>query len=185
MGKARMTAQSEKFCKLIIEEKMGQTEAYMEAYPKSKEWKKGAAAVAASNLAKKEHIQNRLAELREKCDKELVKRYVWSKEKATNTLMRVLEKVEKNLDLIESTKTDMESKGNSSSTILSTVTFQTNSIARTVKEVAQELNNLYGLNKTNIDLTGQIKQVVFEGDTDLPDDEEEVDNEGNEIDEMD
>ena len=40
---------------------------------------------------------------------------------------------------------------------------------------------MYGFNKANLELTGSVKQVVFAGEDDLPPDDEQVDNEGNEL----
>ena len=178
----RFTAQSTYFCQLMAEGKLSQVDAYIEAYPKSKAWGKAAASVAASNLAAKPHIKQRIEQMREAIDKQRAIKYQWSKEKASEKLIQALEKIEDNLELIEKAKKKMLEDQKAPSSIVSTITYSTNASVRALKEVAAELNSIYGLNKQNIQLNGALsQQVIFEGEDQLPPDENQVDNEGNEV----
>ena len=182
-AKGRFTAQSTYFCQLMAQGKLSQVDAYIEAYPKAKAWGKAAASVAACNLASKPHIKERIQQMREAIDKQEAIKYQWNIEKSTQKLMKALEKIEDNLELIEEAKQTMLREQKAPSTIVSTITFSTNASVRALKEVASELNSIYGLNKQNVQLSGALsQQVVFEGEDQLPPDEEEVDNNGNEVD---
>ena len=120
--------------------------------------------------------------MREALDKQQAIKYQWNIEKSTQKLMKALEKIEDNLELIESAKQKMLEEQKAPSSIVSTITFSTNASVRALKEVASELNSIYGLNKQNVQLNGTLsQQVVFEGEDQLPPDEEEVDNNGNEV----
>lgn len=181
----RFTPQSKLFCELMAEGKKSQIDCYLEAYPKAKTWTRNSAQTAASTLVKKSHIQKRINELKEKADKELIERYVWDKQKGTRTLLKALEKVEKNLDTLSDAQQALIEKAAGKDDIIKTVNktfYQMNSSAKMIKELASELNSMYGLNKTGVELSGSIAQVVFEGEDELPPDEETVDNEGNELD---
>lgn len=186
MGKGRLTPQSLKFCELVAEGSKSQYECYIEAYPKAKTWAKGSAQAAASALAKKPHIQKKIGELKQKIEEKLVERYVWDKQKSTKILMRALEKVEHNLEVL-SEQTDKLVNESDSPTIkvktIKSTLYSLNDATRVVKELSNELNTMYGFNKANLEVNGSIQQVVFTGEDQLPPDEEQVDNEGNEIEE--
>lgn len=184
MGKGRLTVQSIKFCELMAEGKKSRYECYIEAYPKAKNWTKASAQTAASLLLKKPHIQKKIEQLREKVENKLVEQYVWDKDKSTKTIMCTLNTIENNIDtLMQSRDKLLESSTDADSRIkaVNKVLFGMTSCARVVKELAGELNSMYGFNKSNIELNGSMKQVIFEGEDNLPPDEEEVDNNGNEL----
>lgn len=180
----RFTPQSRRFCELMAEGKKSQIDCYLEAYPNAKNWTRNSAQVAAATLVKKSHIQKRINELKEKADKELIERYVWDKQKGTRTLLKVLEKMEKNLETLSDAQQELIEKASGKEEVIKTINktfYQMNSSAKMVKELASELNSMYGLSKTSVDLGGSIAQVIFEGEDALPPDNEQVDNDGNEL----
>ena len=81
-----LTAKQEKFCRLVAD-KMLQTDAYLTAY----DWPKGSdrerANMLASRLARKDHIRDRIEELRDI----QAKKIKWSKEKAAEGLIKMWE----------------------------------------------------------------------------------------------
>ena len=186
MGKGRLTNQSNKFCELMAEGKKNQYECYVEAYPKAKDWVKASANAAASTLLKKPHIQKRIAELEERRDKLLTEQYAWNKQKSSRTLIRTLEKIESNLDSLSDIRDSLMGDTSNANTKLKAINktlYQINHSAKAVKELVGELNSMYGLNKSKVEFEGTMAQVVFEGADELPPDEEEVDNNGNELEE--
>lgn len=183
-NRGRFTPQSKLFCELMAEGKKSQIDCYLEAYPKAKSWTRNSAQAAASTLVKKKHIQKRINELREKADQELIERYVWDKQKGTRTLLKALEKIENNLDTVSEAQKALIEKAAGKEDVIKTINktfYQMNSSAKMIKELASELNSMYGLNKTGVELSGSVAQVIFEGEDALPPDEETVDNEGNEL----
>lgn len=184
MGKGRLTPQSSKFCELMAEGKKTQYECYVEAYPSAKNWAKGSAQAAASALAKKPHIQERIGQLKQKIEEKLVERYVWDKQKSTKILMRALDKVDKSLEILsEETNKIVEQESTSTLKIkaIKSSLYSINDATRVIKELSNELNTMYGFNKANLELSGSMQQVVFTGEDELPPDDEEVDNNGNEL----
>lgn len=183
-NRGRFTPQSKLFCELMAEGKKSQIDCYLEAYPKAKSWTRNSAQAAASTLVKKKHIQKRINELREKADQELIERYVWDKQKGTRTLLKALEKIENNLDTVSEAQKALIENAAGKEDVIKTMNktfYQMNSSAKMIKELASELNSMYGLNKTGVELSGSVAQVIFEGEDALPPDEEAVDNEGNEL----
>ena len=184
MGKGRFTPQSTKFCELMAKGDKTQYECYIEAYPVSKSWTKGSVQTAASMLMKKPHIREKIDKLKNKIEEKLLDQYVWDKDKSTRALMRTLSKIERNVDVLADSRDELLKGDNSPNTKIknvSKVLYQMTTCAKAIKELAGELNSIYGLNKTNVEVNGTMQQVVFEGEDDLPPDEEQVDNEGNEL----
>lgn len=178
-----LTPQAETFCKLVFEGKMSQSECYVKAYPTAEKWTKASVQAAACNLMKRPNVQKRLCELKKKADAELVERYIWDKQKATKVLMRVAEKIEKNVDLLTKEQDDQYKDATSRAGRQRAITqnlFSINNSIKTLKEVVGELNTMYGFNKTTTEIQGAIAQVVFTGENDLPPDDESIDNNGNE-----
>lgn len=188
MGKGRLTPQSGKFCELIASGSKTQYECYIEAYPRAANWTKASANAAASALLKKPHIQERINSLKAKFEKSVIEQYAWDKYRSTRVLMKTLEKIESNLDSLADIRNDLIKDTSNADGKLKAVNktlYQINHSAKVVKELAGELNSMYGLNKSKFEFEGTMAQVVFEGADELPPDEEEVDNNGNELEEDD
>lgn len=83
--KLGLTPRQEIFIQELIKGK-SQREAYMTAYPKSKEWKDTSLDSKASNLIKSDKVWTRYQELRS----EAKERTLWSYEKAQEELMEML-----------------------------------------------------------------------------------------------
>lgn len=184
MGKGRLTPQSEKFCELMAENKKNKYECYIEAYPKAKNWAKASVSAAASALLKKPHIQKKINHLKSKTEEKLVESYAWDKQKSTQVLMKALQKIEGNLDTLSEVRDTLIDNSTGAEDKLKAVSktlTQMNFSVKALKELASELNIMYGFNKSNVSIDGALAQVVFEGEADLPPDEENVDNDGNEI----
>ena len=81
-----MTVAREKFVAAIIEGK-SQRQAYYEAYPKSRNWKPENVDSKASTLAKDAKVSARINELRAKIEAETIKKNVWNRQMAQDTLM--------------------------------------------------------------------------------------------------
>lgn len=183
-NRGRFTPQSKLFCELMAEGKKSQIDCYLEAYPKAKSWTRNSAQTAASTLVKKKHIQQKINELKEKAEQELIERYVWDKQKGTRVLLKAMDKINNNLDIIAEAQKELIANAGGKEDVIKTINktfYQMNTSAKMVKELASELNAMYGLNKTGVELSGSVAQVIFEGEDELPPDEESVDNEGNEL----
>lgn len=81
-----LTVAREKFVAAIIEGK-SQRQAYYEAYPKSRNWKPENVDSKASTLAKDAKVSARINELRAKIEAETIKKNVWNRQMAQDTLM--------------------------------------------------------------------------------------------------
>ena len=85
-----LTKNQEAFVVALIEGKT-QRQAYQEAYPRSKQWKPGSVDREASVLVKNPKVVQRLNELRAKIEAETIKKNVWNRQKAQETLMWLIE----------------------------------------------------------------------------------------------
>lgn len=184
MSKGRFTPQSTKFCELMAKGDKPQYECYVEAYPAAQKWTKASVQTAASMLMKKPHIRERIDKLKTKFEDKRIEQYVWDRDKSTRALVRTLSKIERNVDILAESRDsllDNELSANAKIRSVNKVLYQMTTCAKAIKELAGELNSIYGLNKTNVELNGTMQQVVFEGEDELPEDTDEVDNEGHEL----
>lgn len=92
----RLTSKQEKFCQEIASGKT-QYEAYINAYPNSKEWERNAVDCNASKLLQNTKIIHRLEELR----KQMNKKVVWNRTRALNEINYVLEMHKKDMERID------------------------------------------------------------------------------------
>ena len=107
-----LTVAREKFVAAIIEGK-SQRQAYYEAYPRSRNWKPENVDSKASTLAKDAKVSARINELRAKIEAETIKKNVWNRQKAQETLMWLIETVKELNEIagIKTEKTDQEDNG--------------------------------------------------------------------------
>lgn len=85
-----LTKNQEAFVAALIEGKT-QRQAYQEAYPRSKQWKPGSVDREASVLVRNPKVAQRLNELRAKIEAETIKKNVWNRQMAQDTLMWLIE----------------------------------------------------------------------------------------------
>ena len=95
-----LTPMQERFCQEVAGGK-SQAAAYRVAYPRSLQWKNEESVwVAASRLMANTNVSLRVAELRA----ELAKASLWTRERAVETLMGVIESPDKQADIIAAAK---------------------------------------------------------------------------------
>lgn len=95
-----LTVAREKFVAAIIEGK-SQRQAYYEAYPGSRNWKPENVDSKASTLAKDAKVSARINELRAKIEAETIKKNVWNRQKAQETLMWLIETAKNQVEQYE------------------------------------------------------------------------------------
>lgn len=135
------------FIDLIAYKGMDRIDAYCQAYGKvSDEANQESIRVAASKLFHTPHIQNYYQAVMEEIRDNETKKGVWTKEVATEKLMNLIERAEK--DIYDDDKQITMSR--------------LNAILLPIKE----LNLMNGLNQTNLNIDGQVVQIV--GENDIP-----------------
>ena len=77
---------------------LSQRKAYREAYPSSRNWKDSTVDKRASELYLTGEIQRRLQELKEKEEKEIRDKKLWSFEKSVKGLMWIMQKSKKDIE---------------------------------------------------------------------------------------
>lgn len=101
-----MTNSQEVFCRNIVQGK-SQRASLMIAFPKAKQWKISTIDSRASSLMKNENVQAKIQELQQVEDKKIK----WSREKATQELLHILEIKEKEQDkIIEAYEQEIRAK---------------------------------------------------------------------------
>ena len=142
-----LRAEQREFIDLIAYKGMGRIDAYCQAYNKvADENNQESIRVAASKLFNTPHIQNYYQAVMEEIRDNETKKGVWTKEVATEKLMNLIERAEK--DIYDDDKQITMSR--------------LNAILLPIKE----LNLMNGLNQTNLNIDGQVVQIV--GENDIP-----------------
>lgn len=95
-----LTKNQEAFVVALIQGKT-QRQAYQEAYPRSKQWKPGSVDREASVLVRNPKVAQRLNELRAKIEAETIKKNVWNRQKAQETLMWLIETAKNQVEQYE------------------------------------------------------------------------------------
>lgn len=136
-----------KFIELIAYQGLSSADAYCQAYDKTlTEDNKETIRANSSALFNKPHVQNYYQAVMEEIRDNDTKKGVWTKEVATEKLMRLIEKAEE--DIYERGQQITMSR--------------MNAILMPVKE----LNLMNGFNQTNVNFEGQIVQIC--GEDDIP-----------------
>ena len=120
-----LTPKEEKFCQNVEVKRMSQYEAYLDAYPVSKKWKRATVDVKASQLANLDKIMIRRKELRQEQADIISEEAKWTREDAFNNLQWLIDKA----------KTEAEYTGELTSPVVS-------ALLNSVKE----LNNIFSVN---------------------------------------
>ena len=119
-----LTPNQERFCNNLEIKKMTQRAAYIDAYPKSAEWKPESVDVKASNLANDDKILLRRKELREEQTAVIREEAKWTRDDAFKALKWMMDKA----------KEETERKGELTGPCVSAITNAT-----------KELNTLYAV----------------------------------------
>ena len=131
-----LTPKQERFCQNLEIKKMSQRQAYIDAYPKAKNWKPKTVDEAACRLVKENcKISARLKELREEEKENIRMEAKWTREDAHKELTWLLNKA----------KAEIEEKGEITSPC----------VAATINSI-KELNAIFA-----VDETGENKQGVL------------------------
>lgn len=142
-----LSAKHRKFIHLIVYQGLPREEAYCEALEKDiNTMNSEALRVNAAKLFYQPHINNYYHALMEEIRDNEVKKAVWTKEVATEKLMKLIEKAE--------TEVYNENKPITMSRL------------QAIMQPAKELNLMNGLNQTNLNIEGQIVQIC--GEEDIP-----------------
>lgn len=118
MPRKELTAKQEQFCVNLEVKKMSQRAAYLDAYPKSKEWETDTVDENACRLANNSKVLARRKELRGEQLEEIKQEAKWTREDAHSNLTWLLERA----------KREIEEKGEISSALVT-------AIVSTVKEL--------------------------------------------------
>lgn len=136
------------FIDLIVYQGLTREEAYCEANKKNiAECNPETIRTAAAKLFYTPHVNNYYHALMEEVRDKEIKKAVWTKDVATEKLIKLVEKAEK--DIYEEGKQITMSRLNA------------------IMQPVKELNLMNGFNQTNVSLDGQIVQIC--GEDDIPD----------------
>lgn len=97
-----LTPKQEQYCKNRALKKMSQRKAYIDAFPKAKEWKPATVDTRAWELEKKSEIIERLKELQDELKEEILKEAAWTRQDALTELKKLIERANKEMDITES-----------------------------------------------------------------------------------
>jgi hypothetical protein len=97
-----LTRQQEIFCQEVAKGET-QTDAYLVAYPKSKNWQREGVWVQASIMMGKEKIQKRIAVLKENTEEDVT----WTRKKVLSNINYAIDKTKGNIDRKEQIYQDM------------------------------------------------------------------------------
>ena len=139
------------FIDLIVYKGLDRVEAYCEAYGKDiASVNVESIRVNAAKLFYQPHVNNYYHALMEEIRDNEVKKGVWTKEVATEKLMKLIERAEK----------DIYGDGESAPKQI------TMSRLQAIMQPVKELNMMNGFNQTNVNFDGQIVQIC--GEDDIP-----------------
>jgi L-lactate utilization protein LutB len=93
-----LTPKQERFCQNLEVKRMSQRVAYIDAYPKAKDWKMSTVDENACRLANSSKIKARREELRQEQSKEIAKEAKWTRQDAFKTLNKLIAKAEEEIE---------------------------------------------------------------------------------------
>lgn len=96
-----LTPKQERFCQNLEVKRMSQRAAYIDAYPKAKDWKPSTVDENACRLANNGKILARREELRQEQSKEIAQEAKWTRQDAFNTLNKLIAKAEEEIEISE------------------------------------------------------------------------------------
>lgn len=113
-----------------------------------------------------------LSQLQEQADLQLSRLVAWDRQKATKFLIKALNRIEENLDDIDKAKAAMQREGFKDWKVLKFVIEMTYLTSQSVKEVAKQLNDMYGLSLPE-KVQNNALQIIIQSPHQLPDDVDE------------
>lgn len=93
-----LTPKQERFCQNLEVKRMSQRDAYIDAYPKAKEWKSSSIDEVASKVAKNPKILSRREELRQEQNKQIAQEAKWTRQDAFKTLNKLISKADEEME---------------------------------------------------------------------------------------
>lgn len=141
----RITTQQLNFLENILKGET-QYQAYLNAYPSSKSWKRDSVDQAAYQLFRLEHIQMKFKEMQKRIEDKIVKKSVWTTEMAIEKLTNLAKQAE--TEIQESNKINMTR-------------------VQAILGAVKELNSMHGYNEKNITATNKV--VIVGSEEDLED----------------
>lgn len=93
-----LTPKQERFCQNLEVKRMSQRDAYIDAYPKAKDWKPSSIDEVACRLANDIKIVSRREELRQEQSSQIAKEAKWTRQDAFKTLNKLITKAEEEIE---------------------------------------------------------------------------------------
>ena len=93
-----LTPKQEQYCKNLEIKKMSQRAAYLDAYPKAKEWKMSTVDENACRLANDSKILARRKEIRDEEKDKMSQEAAWTRKDAYNELKKLIERANAEMD---------------------------------------------------------------------------------------
>ena len=101
--KKKLTEMQEKFCVSVASGK-SLTESYIASYPKAANWKREVAQNKGHDLSKKEHIAERINEIKQALKEKSEKEFIWTQEDSVRMLSEIAKFEDKASDRIAAIK---------------------------------------------------------------------------------
>lgn len=93
-----LTPKQEQYCRNRAILRMSQRKAYIDAYPKAKEWKPATADTRAYELERESEIQARLKELQDELKEDILKEAAWTRQDALSELQKLIKRANTEMD---------------------------------------------------------------------------------------
>lgn len=94
-----LTPKQERFCQNLEVKRMSQRKAYIDAYPKAKDWKPSTVDEYACRLANSNKIITRREELRQEQGEIIAQEAAWTRKDAFETLNKLIAKAEEEINI--------------------------------------------------------------------------------------
>ena len=170
-----ITASQKRMAELLLKGEKTITDCYIEAYNQTPEdcENKGNLYQRARNASITKGVTQYLKQLQEAEAVEEARLLVWDKRRATKRLLEMCHEIEANVKITRKLRDDMLDNPDLTTTAklnqMLKVAQICNDTSRAIKECIQEMNQMYGLTKPEVNLTNAV-QVIIGGGEELPDD---------------
>ena len=170
-----ITAQQKKMAELLVEGESTITDCYIQAYkPNEKDLEdKQKIYQRAYSASLSKGVKEWVAKLQEQQAIEEARILVWDKRKATKRLLQMCHEIEVNIkitrELRDKLLNDEKITDAGKLNQMLKVAQICNDTSRAIKECIQEMNQMYGLTKPEVNLTNAV-QVIIGGAEELPED---------------
>lgn len=96
-----LTPKQEQYCKNRALKKMSQRKAYIDAYPKAKEWQPNTIDARACELERESKILARIKELQDELKDDILKEAAWTRKDALDELKKLINRANEEMDATE------------------------------------------------------------------------------------